>query len=102
MSRDAADRSAKARPVLRPIAGHRHRAGNDGIAPAFVERFAVYDMRLRARSAWHSSRILIDYVAPKNPKHRPIYDLLKERRALEKLQEIFGAFRLPNDLTLRT
>jgi hypothetical protein len=49
-----------------------------------------------------SKRILIDYVAPKNPEHRPIYDLLKERRALEKLQEIFGAFRLPNDLTLRT
>ena len=49
-----------------------------------------------------SRRILIDYVAPKNPEHRPIYDLLKERRALEKLQEIFGAFRLPNDLTLRT
>jgi hypothetical protein len=49
-----------------------------------------------------SKRIRIEYATPKNPEHRPIYDLLKERRALEKLQEIFGAFQLPNDLTLRT
>ena len=48
------------------------------------------------------NRILIEYVVPKSPEHQPIYDRLKERRALEKLQEIFGAFRLPIDLTLRT
>ena len=31
-----------------------------------------------------------------------LYELLKEKRALEKLQEIFSPFRLPVELTLRT
>lgn len=47
------------------------------------------------------NRIRIEYVVPKSPEHQPIYERLKEHRALEKLQEIFGAFRLPIDLTLR-
>jgi hypothetical protein len=47
-------------------------------------------------------RILVEYIVPKSAEHQPIYDILKERGALEKLQEIFGAFRLPTDLTLRT
>jgi hypothetical protein len=48
------------------------------------------------------NRIRIEYVPPTSPEHQPIYEMVKERRALEKLQEIFGAFRLPIDLTLRT
>ena len=32
----------------------------------------------------------------------PIYELLKEHRALEDMQEIFSPFRLPMELTLRT
>jgi hypothetical protein len=56
----------------------------------------------RAIADPQSKRIRIEYVTPKNPPHQPIYDLLRERRALEKLQEIFGAFQLPSDLTLRT
>ena len=47
------------------------------------------------------NRIRIEYVVPKSPEHQPIYERLKENRALEKLQEIFGAFRLATDLTLR-
>jgi len=47
-------------------------------------------------------RIRIEYVLPKNPDHQVVYDLLKERRALEKLQEIFSPFRLPIYVTLRT
>lgn len=49
-----------------------------------------------------SKRIRVEYVAPKNPSHQSIYDLLKEHRALEKLQEVFSPFQLPVDLTLRT
>jgi hypothetical protein len=48
-----------------------------------------------------TNRMLVDYVPPTNPAQQPLYDLLKERRALEKLQEIFSPFRLPIDLTLR-
>jgi Putative metallopeptidase len=55
-----------------------------------------------AGADFQSNRIRIEYVLPKNPEHQPIYDMLKQKQALEKLQEIFGAFRLPTELTLRT
>jgi hypothetical protein len=44
----------------------------------------------------------IEYVPPKNPAFQPIYDALKQRQALEKLQQIFSPFRLPFDMTLKT
>ena len=49
-----------------------------------------------------ANRIRIEYFDPSNPVYKPVYDMLKERRTLEKLQEIFSPLRLPNDLTLRT
>jgi hypothetical protein len=49
-----------------------------------------------------TNRIRIEYFAPEDPTLQPIYEMLKERRALEKLQEIFSPFRLPIELTLRT
>jgi hypothetical protein len=48
-----------------------------------------------------AKRIRIEYVPPTNPAHQTVYALLKERRTLEKLQEIFSPFRLPIDLTLK-
>jgi hypothetical protein len=48
------------------------------------------------------NRIRIEYVPPTNPEHQPLYELLKQHRTLEKLQEVFSPFRLPIDLTLRT
>ena len=48
------------------------------------------------------NRIRIEYVAPKSPEHQAIFEMAKERRVLEKLQEIYGAFKLPVDLVLRT
>ncbi len=47
------------------------------------------------------NRIQIEYVAPRNPDHQELYEFLRQRRALEKLQEIFSPVRLPGDLTLR-
>ena len=47
-------------------------------------------------------RILAEYVQPTNPAHQHLYERVKERRVLEKLQEIFSPFRLPVDLTFRT
>jgi len=49
-----------------------------------------------------TNRIQIEYVAPRDPGHQELYEFLKQRRALEKLQEIFSPFRLPTELTLRT
>ncbi|HEY2979934.1 MAG TPA: DUF4344 domain-containing metallopeptidase [Anaerolineales bacterium] len=48
------------------------------------------------------NRMRVEYVPPTNPAHEPLYQMLKERGALEKLQGIFSPFRLPIDLTLRT
>jgi hypothetical protein len=48
------------------------------------------------------NRIRFEYVLPKNPEHQKLYDLLKEKRALETVQQIFSPFRLPIDLTIKT
>jgi hypothetical protein len=48
------------------------------------------------------NRILIEYVPPKNPDHQKLYETLKERQVLEKLQQIFSPFKLPIDVTLKT
>jgi hypothetical protein len=49
-----------------------------------------------------TNRIQIQYFTPQNPAYIPTMNLLKERQVLEKLKEVFGPFRLPSDLTLRT
>ncbi len=41
-----------------------------------------------------TNQIRISYVAPENPAHKPIYELLKERKSLEQLQEFLSPFRL--------
>jgi hypothetical protein len=55
-----------------------------------------------AADAPRPNRILIEYVPPKNPDHQKIYEDLKRRQGLEKLQEIFSPFKLPIDVTLKT
>jgi hypothetical protein len=45
-------------------------------------------------------RLIITYEEPTNPAHRPIYDEMKTRHALEKFRGIFSPFRLPVDLPL--
>src|SRR5215468_6267771 len=49
-----------------------------------------------------ANRMTVEYVPPTNPAHQTLYQRLKERRVLEKLQEVFSPFRLPMELTLRT
>jgi hypothetical protein len=48
------------------------------------------------------NRIRIEYLPPDNPHYRDIYELVKSRKALEKIQEIFSPVRLPMDLTVKT
>jgi len=47
-------------------------------------------------------RIRVEYVAPKDARHQAIYDLLRERHALERLQRLFSPLRLPSELVLQT
>ena len=48
------------------------------------------------------NRIQIDYAAPKSKDHEKLVGRLKTNLTLEKMQEMFGSFRLPNDLSLTT
>jgi hypothetical protein len=41
-----------------------------------------------------TNQVRISYVSPKNPAHQQVYELLKERQSLEKLQEFLSPFRL--------
>lgn len=49
-----------------------------------------------------TNRIRIQYFAPVDPTLQNIYELIKGRQSLEKLQIIFSPFRLPMDLTIKT
>ena len=40
-----------------------------------------------------TNRMVVEYVPPTNPAHQALYQRLMERRALEKLQELFSPFR---------
>ena len=46
------------------------------------------------------NRIRIEYESPKTAKYQALVNRLQANRALEKMQEMFGSFRLPNDLSL--
>jgi hypothetical protein len=48
------------------------------------------------------NRIRIAYDPPKNPEHQMLFDMIKERRVLETLQQVLSPFRLPAELTIRT
>ncbi len=46
------------------------------------------------------NRIRIEYALPESGNYQNLSDRLKSNRALEKMQEMFGSFRLPNDLSI--
>ena len=46
------------------------------------------------------NRIRIEYALPESGNYQNLSDRLKSNRALEKMQEMFSSFRLPNDLSL--
>jgi hypothetical protein len=56
----------------------------------------------RAAPRAKPNRIDISYVEPKSPANLPIYRLLKERHALEKIRELLSPLRLPHRLLLQT
>jgi hypothetical protein len=47
-----------------------------------------------------SQRVVIDYVPPTDPDHKPLYDLLREHKALERVQTLIAAIRWPRTLRL--
>jgi hypothetical protein len=45
-------------------------------------------------------RVVIDYVLPDNPEHKPLYDLLRQHQALERVQILLVPIRWPRTLRL--
>jgi putative metallopeptidase DUF4344 len=48
------------------------------------------------------NRVSVAYGPPSNSAFQQLYDLLRDRRALEKIQEILSPLRLPEPLTIKT
>ena len=57
---------------------------------------------LAAADDGRPNRIRIEYVQPTKPENQPLYDMLKQHRALEKVQELFSPVRLPTELTVKS
>jgi hypothetical protein len=73
-----------------------------GLLAAVCLSLLVVSPSRAVASEAETNRIRIEYFTPNDPSYKPMMDLLKERRVLEKLKEVFSPFRLPIDLTLRT
>jgi hypothetical protein len=52
-------------------------------------------------ASYKSGQIRVEYVQPKNPAHQPIYERLKQARALERIQMLLSPLRLPRPLLLK-
>ncbi len=70
------------------------------LALVLASMFFVTATVTTALAASKTHRVSIRYVPPKNPAHQHIYQDLKERRALEKLQDFLSPFRLPRTLEI--
>jgi hypothetical protein len=47
-----------------------------------------------------AERIVIEYVEPANQVHKPLYDLLRENKALERVRELLVTLRWPRTLRM--
>jgi hypothetical protein len=63
---------------------------------------AVSTATLADAAAPRPDRVDIQYVAPKSAEHRPLFDLLKQRRVLERIRDLLEPLRLPKRLLLKT
>jgi hypothetical protein len=71
------------------------------VAAAICVSFVMLPQTPMAAADAQANRIRVEYFRPINPALLPTYELVKERRVLEKLQQIFSPFRLPVDLTIK-
>ena len=76
--------------------------GKPLIPGALLAFVATAEVPPRALADEVPNRIRIEYAPPNSEKYQSIADRLKSNRALEKMQEMFGSFRLANDLSLMT
>jgi hypothetical protein len=49
-----------------------------------------------------ASQVSTKYVPPENSAFQEVYDMLRQRGALERIQEILSPLRSPEELTIKT
>jgi hypothetical protein len=47
-----------------------------------------------------AERVVIEYIVPARPEHKPLYDVLKQHQTLERVREILAPIRWPQPLRL--
>ena len=72
-----------------------------GIA-AMLPNFALAQSQTTATQSDQPNRVSIAYGQPNNSAFQQLYGLLRERRALERIQEILSPLRAPEQLTIKT
>src|SRR5262245_63533182 len=72
-----------------------------GIAAVLAVAAADAVAATRQASKPKPDRIDIAYVEPKSPNNQPVYRLIKERQALEKLRDLLRPLLLPHRLLLQ-
>lgn len=70
----------------------------DSLALAVRGMILFTALAVIACSATKTNQVRINHVPPTNPAHQQVYEFLKERQSLEKLQELLSPFRLPEPL----
>src|SRR3954452_16717543 len=80
---------------------HPPRSASIIAAAAALTVGALTGPAARAEDKSDQGSIKIDYETPKDPALQEVYDMAKGARALEMMQVIFSAFRLPEDLYMR-
>ena len=69
---------------------------------AILPNFSLAQSQTAPTQSDQPSRVTIVYVPPQNSAFQQLYDLLRERRALERIQEILSPLQLPEQLTIKT
>lgn len=72
------------------------------VVSAVIWPISLFAQPQPSASVDQSNSISIMYVPPETSALQDIYDLLRERRALERMQEILSPFRSPEELTIKT
>jgi hypothetical protein len=72
-----------------------------GIA-ATLSNFALAQSQTTAAENDQPNRVSIAYGQPNNSAFQELYNVLRERRALDRIQEILSPLRAPEQLTIKT
>jgi Putative metallopeptidase len=71
-------------------------------APSVVPESPAVEQATAPAPQEELGRIHIEYVPPKKAAHQKTYEAVKNRRVLERVQEIFSPFRLPEEIYIKT